>query len=288
MKLVKIYTHKDGKKIPKKLIEYFKKLREQYRFEKTPFLDTEKTFKLIKKKNYPLKTIFIAVDSLDPNLRRNKKYVNITREKVNSILKQKMLRLAFGDNELSILASKICKGLKGDEFDKCFDKLLEKKYKKRALQEIKEEYQLLYPRSWKKKLKDIYRERWKFFYERKCEMKPLFENFDWRNAWVQIFIIECDDGFYWDMGGSASSWRRTLHRNAGELFCRVQKRIKPIPTIILWYDYKNNFLYIDELDQLAICPIEMWGKEKIMKEILKIRFHWDLMDNKNSKIELYY
>jgi hypothetical protein len=287
MKLLKCYTIKDLKSIPQKYLSLFNQLYKKMNLLQGFSWDFEKAFNLIKQNNYELKSIFLAVETLEPNLFGRKEYMNITRRKVPSLLKQKMAELSFHDRKFPFIVEEKCKDLKGEELDKCIDELLEKFYKKEAYERLKAEYQEIYPRSWKKKLKEIYKERWKFFYERKCEMKPLFNNFDWRNGWVQVFIVKHPQGFHWDVGGSASSGKRITHAYYGTLFCRIQKEIKDIPTIVLWYDSRNNFRYVATLRKFAICPREMWGKEKDMEGIRKIEFKEDYYTHKNSKIEVY-
>jgi hypothetical protein len=262
MKLLKCYTIKDLKSIPKKYLSLFNQLYKKMNLLQGFSWDFEKAFNLISQNNYELKSIFLAVETLEPNLFGRKEYMNITRRKVPSLLKQKMAELSFHDRKFPFIVEEKCKDLKGEELDKCIDELLEKFYKKEAYERLKAKYQEIYPRSWKKKLKEIYKERWKFFYERKCEMKPLFKHFDWRNGWVQVFIVKHPQGFHWDVGGSASSGKRSTHAYYGTLFCRVQKEIKDIPTIVLWYDSRNNFRYVATLRKFAICPREMWGKKK--------------------------
>ena len=287
MKLLKCYTIKDLKSIPQKYLSLFNQLYKKMNLLQGFSWDFEKAFNLISQNNYELKSIFLAVETLEPSLFGRKEYMNITRRKVPSLLKQKMAELSFRDRKFPFIVEEKCKDLKGEELDKCIDELLEKFYKKEAYERLKAEYQEIYPRSWKKKLKEIYKERWKFFYERKCEMKPLFNNFDWRNGWVQVFIVKHPQGFHWDVGGSASSGKRSTHAYYGTLFCRIQKEIKDIPTIVLWYDSRNNFRYVATLRKFAICPREMWGKEKDMEGIRKIEFKEDYYTHKNSKIEVY-
>jgi hypothetical protein len=286
MKLLKYYTIKDLKPIPEKYFSLFNQLYKKMSILQGFSWDSERAFNLIKQNGYELKSIFLAVESLDPSLFRRKEYMNISRRKVPSLLKQKMIELSFHDKRFPFIIEEKCKGLKGEELDKCIDDLLEKLYKKEAYERLKAMYQEIYPRSWKKKLKEIYKERWKFFYERKCEMKPLFKHFDWRNDWVQVFIVKHPQGFHWDVGGSASSGKRSTHAYYGSLFCRVQKEIKDIPTIVLWYDSRNNFRYVTTLRKFAICPREMWGKGKDMEGIRKIEFKEDYT-HKNSKIQIY-
>ena len=287
MKLLECYTAKDLKPIPEEYISLFEQLHSNMKILEGFSWDSEKAFNLIKEKNLELMSIFLAVEMLDPSLFRRKEYVNITRRKVPSILKQKMIELSFKDKNFPFIVEERCKGLKGEKLDKCIDSLLEEFYKKEAYEILKAEYQEIYPRSWKKKLKDIYRERWKFFYERKCEMEPLFKWFDWRNDWVQVFIVRHEEGFHWDVGGSASSGKRMTHKYYGSLFCRVQREIKDIPTIVLWYDSKNNFRYVTTLKKFAVCPREMWGKEKEMEGIMRIEFRENYFNNQESKIEIY-
>jgi len=287
MKLLKCYTIKDLKSIPQKYLSLFNQLYKKMNLLQGFSWDFEKAFNLISQNNYELKSIFLAVETLEPSLFGRKEYMNITRRKVPSLLKQKMAELSFRDRKFPFIVEEKCKDLKGEELDKCIDELLEKFYKKEAYERLKAEYQEIYPRSWKKKLKEIYKERWKFFYERKCEMKPLFNNFDWRNGWVQVFIVKHPQGFHWDVGGSASSGKRSTHAYYGTLFCRIQKEIKDIPTIVLWYDSRNNFRYVATLRKFAICPREMWGKEKDTEGIRKIEFKEDYYTHKNSKIEVY-
>jgi hypothetical protein len=102
--------------------------------------------------------------------------MNISRRKVPSLLKQKMIELSFHDKRFPFIVEEKCKGLKGEELDKCIDKLLEELYKKEAYERLKAMYQEIYPRSWKKKLKEIYKERWKFFYERKSDFLPVLKD----------------------------------------------------------------------------------------------------------------
>jgi hypothetical protein len=265
MKLLKSYTIRDLKPIPKRYFSFFNQLHEKISLLHDFSWNSEKAFNLIEQNDFELQSIFLAVEMLDPKFFGRKKYQHISRRKVPSLLKQKMLELSFRSNRFTFLVEEKCKGLKGQELDECIDKLLEKVYKKEAYEMLKAEYQEIYPRSWRKKLKEIYRERWKFFYERRCEMKPLFEWFDWRNDWVQIFIVKHPQGFHWDVGGSASSGKRMTHQFYGSLFCRVQREVKDIPTIILWYDSRNNFGYIATLKKFAVCPKEMWGKKRKWK-----------------------
>jgi len=287
MRTIRVYKREEGKRIPKKLRNYFERMHGNFELVRDLHWDLNKAFELIRKEDCELRSIFLAVENLEYSLWRRKKYVHITRRKVPSILKQKMIELSFKDRAFPEKVDKYCKGLKGKELDECIDKLIEKFYKEQALEILEAEYQEIYPRSWKEKMMLINRERWKFFYERRCKMKPLFESFDWRNDWVQIFIIEHENGIHWEVGGSASTGKRTTHSYYGELFCKVQKELKDIPLVILWYDHRNNFLYIDELKSFAICPREMWGKEEVMKGLPKIIFDEDYEKHKNSRIIIY-
>ncbi len=155
MKLLKYYTIKDLKPIPKKYFSLFNQLYKKINILQGFSWDSEKAFNLIKQNDYELKSIFLAVESLEPILFRRKKYMNISRRKDPSLLKQKMIELSFHDKRFPFIVEEKCKGLKGKELDKCIDKLLEELYKKEAYERLKAMYQEIYPRSWKKKLKEI-------------------------------------------------------------------------------------------------------------------------------------
>jgi hypothetical protein len=102
MKLLKCYTIKDLKPIPQKYLSLFNQLYKKMNLLQGVSWDFEKAFNLVKRNNYELKSIFLAVETLEPNLFGRKEYMNITRRKVPSLLKQKMAELSFRDRKISL------------------------------------------------------------------------------------------------------------------------------------------------------------------------------------------
>jgi hypothetical protein len=72
MKLLKYYTIKDLKPIPKKYLSLFNQLYKKMNILQGFSWDSERAFNLIKQNDYELKSIFLAVESLDPILFRRK------------------------------------------------------------------------------------------------------------------------------------------------------------------------------------------------------------------------
>ncbi len=89
---MKVYKREDGKEIPENWIKYLKKMREKETFISLPY-DLEEAVNAIK--NYSLKTIFLAVEMLKPELMGRKKFMIIERKKSSFSFKTKNGRAFF-------------------------------------------------------------------------------------------------------------------------------------------------------------------------------------------------
>ena len=117
---------------------------------------------------------------------------------------------------------------------------------------------------------------------------------DYRNSWVQTYVLEDNEGrCIINQGASASSGAREKHSKFGFAFAYLSKE-KSIPTYFLHYDGNNNFTYLGEVPHLCLYWREIGSNyhlrpenyPNIFKNVGKIYYDTGFLEQKEWKIKV--
>jgi hypothetical protein len=268
----KIYSRDSFKEIPLDVQRILQSLK-AYEFGSVSkkFLqasDHRQIARLMKQAHCSPFTIIIEEELLDSSHSWDKRYVKITIEEIVSELDEAVLR--YFEREINARMGKFLEH-KSDAENQYFRKLL-KEYYPQAIRILRDRYNGLYPRSWKKKITmdKISKPRKKRHQERLYAIPEPLNYWDSRNSYQQYFAMP-EYKVLWQGGGGSSGQRETQSKLgfAFALFNQTQA----IASHIFIYDKDNILRYVGTLNKLCLAPTDMGSNyqmnHKEMQQLLR-------------------
>ncbi|MBI5574355.1 MAG: hypothetical protein HY919_07385 [Elusimicrobia bacterium] len=212
-----------------------------------------------------LKSYIIYFESLDENISRNPKYVQITRNLYCSPIEQEARKYWFKHSEkynavLSKLTKHIPDSIKKQEAekildwkDKIADGIIREQIYPIVKPELIAEYKIMYPKSWKKKLKKINKPYYHFKYDRIINLPGVLKVLGGRDYLSQIFYVKDGKKEFIVCGYNSSSGGRQHLSLMGEAFAEHNEKVA-IPTEIFVYNSRNILKHIASYKQLVLIP----------------------------------
>lgn len=256
-KPLRVYTKEDLKRIPPHVLNFLKEVRSaEPRINDWPYGKKSELEDVLRRADQVV-TVFVCAESLDDKLRLDKRYSHVWLSRTAPIITvQARMYWWNRHDEFRKIIDKECEGLKGEEFDECVDKIVERVYpevKDIAIAELK----FFLPISYKDKLDLIYKVRWRYETRRYYLLPEPLNRWDERTHWEQFYFAKVDGRWIFAWGDPASSGARAMHSlwSSTIIGLDIPKRWG----IILWYDDKNRLWFVDEFDAPVICPIDAFG-----------------------------